>query len=105
MAANHLPGGKDLAAMADIGGETKRQGQGFGLGFGVLLDQTVAQTIGTPGEIFWGGAASTAFFVSPAEDLIIIFLTQLRPSAAYPFRRGSAPPSTQLSPTDPAAWH
>jgi CubicO group peptidase (beta-lactamase class C family) len=87
MTANHLPGGVDLTAMAEFGGETKRQGQGFGLGFGVLLDQTVAQTIGTAGEIFWGGAASTAFFVTPAEDLITIFLTQFRPSAAYPIRR------------------
>ena len=87
MTENHLPGGVDLTKMAETGGETKRQGQGFGLGFGVLLDQTVAQTIGTPGEIFWGGAASTAFFVTPAEDLIMVFLTQLRPSATYPIRR------------------
>jgi CubicO group peptidase (beta-lactamase class C family) len=87
MTANHLPDGTDLAAMAHHGGETTREGQGFGLGFGVLLDPTVAQTIGTPGEYFWGGAASTAFFVSPADDLIAIFLTQLRPSAAYPIRR------------------
>ena len=34
-----------------------------------------------------GGAASTAFFVSPAEDLIMIFLTQLLPSSSYPIRR------------------
>ena len=47
----------------------------------------MAQTIGTAGEIFWGGAASTAFFVCPAEELIVIFLTQLRPSASYPIRR------------------
>ena len=87
MTANHLPDGRDLASMADFGGETRREGQGFGLGFGVLLDQTVAQTIGTPGEYFWGGAASTAFWVSPADDLITIFLTQLRPSATYPIRR------------------
>jgi CubicO group peptidase (beta-lactamase class C family) len=85
--ANHLPDGQDLAAMADFGGETRRQGQGFGLGFGVLLDEAVAQTIGTAGEIFWGGAASTAFLVCPAEELIVIFLTQLRPSASYPIRR------------------
>jgi CubicO group peptidase (beta-lactamase class C family) len=87
MTANHLPGGQDLETMTHDGGETRREGQGFGLGFGVLLDQTVAQTIGTPGEIFWGGAASTAFFVSPEDDLITIFLTQLRPSATYPIRR------------------
>ncbi len=87
MTTNHLPGDQDLAAVADFGGETKRAGQGFGLGFGVLLDPVVAQTIGTPGEYFWGGAASTAFFVSPADELIVIFLTQLRPSASYPIRR------------------
>ena len=87
MTANHLPGGQDLAAVADFGGETKRAGQGFGLGFGVLLDPAVAQTIGTPGEFFWGGAASTAFFVSPADELAVVFLTQLRPSSSYPIRR------------------
>ncbi len=87
MTTNHLPDGRDLASMADLGGETRREGQGFGLGFGVLLDPVVAQTVGTPGEYFWGGAASTAFFVSPADDLIVIFLTQLRPSSTYPIRR------------------
>jgi CubicO group peptidase (beta-lactamase class C family) len=87
MTANHLPGGRDLTAFAANGGETSREGQGFGLGFGVLLDQTVAQVVASPGEIFWGGAASTAFFVSPADDLVVIFLTQLRPSSTYPIRR------------------
>ena len=87
MTTNHLPGGADLATMARHGGESQREGHGFGLGFGVLLDPAAAQTIGTPGEYFWGGAASTAFFVSPVEDLIMIFLTQVRPSGAYPIRR------------------
>lgn len=72
---------------ADFGGETKRAGQGFGLGFGVLLDPAVAQTIGTPGEYFWGGKASTAFLVSPADELVVVFLTRLVPSATYPIRR------------------
>ena len=87
MTLNHLPGGKDSATMADNAGETQREGQGFGLGFPVLLDPTVAQIVGTPGEFYWGGAASTAFFVNPVEDLIMIFLTQLRPSSTYPIRR------------------
>lgn len=87
MTLNHLPGGKDLATMAQNGGETQREGHGFGLGFAVLLDQAVAQIIGTPGEFYWGGAASTAFFVNPKEDLIMLFLTQLRPSSTYPIRR------------------
>jgi CubicO group peptidase (beta-lactamase class C family) len=87
MTINHLPDGKDLATMAQNAAETQREGQGFGLGFAVLLDQAVAQIIGTPGEYYWGGAASTAFFVNPAEDLVMIFLTQLRPSSTYPIRR------------------
>jgi CubicO group peptidase (beta-lactamase class C family) len=87
MTINHLPGGKDLATVARTAGETAREGVGFGLGFAVLLDQAVAQIIGTPGEFYWGGAASTAFFVNPVEDLIMIFLTQLRPSSTYPIRR------------------
>ena len=87
MTLNHLPEGRDLATMAQNAAETQREGQGFGLGFAVLLDPAVAQVIGTPGEYYWGGAASTAFFVTPAEDLIMIFLTQLRPSSTYPIRR------------------
>lgn len=88
MAQNHLPGNQDLTTMAKDGGETRREGQGFGLGFGVLIDQRLAQTVGTPGEYFWGGAASTAFFVSPGEDLFMVFMTQLRtPPTTYPIRR------------------
>ncbi len=88
MAMNHLPGGRDLAAMGQPRfTETTMEGIGFGLGFAVLLDPTVAQVIGTRGEFYWGGAASTAFFISPREDLVMIFLTQLMPSGTYPFRR------------------
>ncbi|MGH2588177.1 MAG: serine hydrolase domain-containing protein [Dehalococcoidia bacterium] len=87
MATNHLPNGSDLAGMGGRLGEATLYGIGFGLGFAVLLDPATAQIIGTPGEFYWGGAASTAFFVSPQEDLIMLFLTQLMPSSTYPFRR------------------
>jgi CubicO group peptidase (beta-lactamase class C family) len=88
MTSNHLPGGRDLASLNRDGrSETATDGVGFGLGFAVLLDPVASQTLGTPGEFYWGGAASTAFFVSPAEDLIMLFLTQLRPSSTYPIRR------------------
>ena len=52
-----------------------------------MLDPTRAQILGTPGEYAWGGAASTAFWVDPQEDLIGIFMTQLMPSSSYPLRR------------------
>jgi CubicO group peptidase (beta-lactamase class C family) len=87
MAMNHLPGGSDLQGMGGRLGETALPGIGFGLGFAVLLDPAVAQIIGTPGEFYWGGAASTAFFISPKEELIMLFLTQLMPSSTYPIRR------------------
>jgi len=88
MASNHLPTGGDLATMGQPQfGETAMEGIGFGLGFAVLMNPTKAQLLGTPGEYYWGGAASTAFFVSPAEDLAVVFLTQLRPSSSYPIRR------------------
>jgi CubicO group peptidase (beta-lactamase class C family) len=88
MAMNHLPSGGDLSTMGQPHfNETTMEGIGFGLGFAVLLDPTRAQLLGTPGEYYWGGAASTAFFVSPGEDLAVVFLTQLLPSSSYPIRR------------------
>lgn len=88
MRMNHLPTGGDLASMGQPQfGETTMEGIGFGLGFAVLLDPTKAQVLGTPGEAYWGGAASTAFFVNPAEELALVFLTQLLPSSSYPVRR------------------
>ena len=89
MTVNHLPGGQDLTALAQAGmfTETAYAGVGFGLGFSVMLDPARAQILGTPGEFAWGGAASTAFWVDPVEDLIVIFMTQLMPSSSYPIRR------------------
>ena len=46
-----------------------------------------AQIIGSPGEHAWGGAASTAFWIDPAEEMIVILLTQFMPSSAYAIRR------------------
>ena len=34
----------------------------------------------------WGGAASTAFWVDPKEDITVVFLTQLLPSSTHPIR-------------------
>ena len=89
MTMNHLPGGQDLTQLAQAGAftETAYSGVGFGLGFSVMLDLARAQILGTPGEYAWGGAASTAFWVDPQEDLIVIFMTQLVPSSSYPLRR------------------
>lgn len=86
MHMNHLAGGKDLTQMA-IGGfsETANEGVGFGLGFASTMSQTQTATLGT-GDYYWGGAASTIFWVDPKEDLSVVFMTQLMPSGTFNFR-------------------
>ena len=87
MTQNHLPGGEDLDALSTGGfAETTFEGTGFGLGFAVTLDPRAAKTLSSPGEFFWGGAASTAFWVDPAEEITVSFFTQLLPSSTYPIR-------------------
>jgi CubicO group peptidase (beta-lactamase class C family) len=86
MRINHLKGGKDLTQMA-IGGfsETANEGVGFGLGFAQTLDPVTTASLGT-GDYYWGGAASTIFWVDPKEDLTAVFMTQLMPSGTFNFR-------------------
>jgi len=88
MTKNHLPGGKDLGATAlpSSFSETRYDGVGFGLGFYVTLDPVRAQVPSTAGEFGWGGMASTAFWVDPAEELVVVFMTQLIPSTTFNFR-------------------
>jgi CubicO group peptidase (beta-lactamase class C family) len=87
MTVNHLRGGATLQDMAVGGfGEAGFEGVGFGLGFAVGLGPAATGMAGSGGEFYWGGAASTAFWIDPAEDLFVVFMTQLFPSIAYPFR-------------------
>jgi CubicO group peptidase (beta-lactamase class C family) len=88
MTLNHLPGGRDIAEL-NLGGQFNQVeyvGVGFGLGFSVTLDLARAQIVGSPGEYAWGGAASTAFWIDPAEELVVIFMTQFMPSGTFNFR-------------------
>jgi len=88
MTSNHLPGHVDLEAFGrPLFAEMPFDGFGFGLGFSVLEDPVKAKTLATPGEYAWGGAASTAFWVAPDEDLTVAFYTQLLPSSTHPIRQ------------------
>ncbi len=88
MTVNHLPGGGHLSDYALPGGygEVGFDGMGFGLTMAVGLGPAATRTIGSPGEFMWGGAASTLFWVDPAEDLVVVFMTQLLPSGTFNFR-------------------
>ena len=86
MTKNHLKGGKDLTEMA-LGAfsETSNTGVGFGLGFAMTTSEVATGTLGE-GDYYWGGAASTIFWVDPKEDLTVVFMTQLMPSSTFNFR-------------------
>ena len=88
MTENHLPGGLDLAELAtDSFSEDAYAGIGFGLGFSVVTDRRQNRSLVSEGTFSWGGAASTAFWVDPVEDMTVGFYTQLLPSGTYPIRR------------------
>jgi CubicO group peptidase (beta-lactamase class C family) len=87
MTRNHLPGGQDMSAFARGSfSETSYEGVGFGLGFAQKVDPVRNGSLGSVGEYFWGGMASTIFWVDPAEELIMVFMTQFVPSGTFNFR-------------------
>ena len=87
MARNHLPGNADLKTFGrPLYAETPFLGVGYGLGFAVTIDPVPGKIISSEGELTWGGAASTAFWIDPAEELTVAFFTQLLPSSSYPIR-------------------
>ena len=82
MARNHITGNKTIYAASASGRyQASHAGSGFGLGFAVALDTADGQISATPGEHNWSGAASTHFWIDPAEDLAVVFMTQYRPDS------------------------
>jgi CubicO group peptidase (beta-lactamase class C family) len=87
MTRNHLPGGVAMNELASGGfSESDYAGVGFGLGFASKLDPVANGFPASPGSFFWGGLASTLFWVDPVEELVVIFMTQLIPSRTFNFR-------------------
>jgi CubicO group peptidase (beta-lactamase class C family) len=87
MVRNHLPGNADIETYGrPVFAETPLRGVGFGLGFSVVIDPVRYGVVSSPGDYSWGGAASTAFYVDPLEDITVSFYTQLLPSSTLPIR-------------------
>lgn len=87
MAANHLPGNADLTTFGrPLIDPHTFDGVGFGLGVAVTVDPVASHTGGSVGDHGWDGAASTTYWVDPAEDLAVVFLTQLMPITTHPLR-------------------
>ena len=87
MGANHLPENGDMATMGQATfSESPMDGIGFGLGVAVVINPAKSQLLRSAGEFYWGGMASTAFWIDPQEELVAVFFTQLVPSGSTPIR-------------------
>ena len=62
-----------------IGVGEKRDGLGFGLGFSVVTEKSEFDPDARVGEIGWGGAASTHFWMSPKDELLVITMRNFMP--------------------------
>ncbi|MGK0185086.1 MAG: CubicO group peptidase (beta-lactamase class C family) [Verrucomicrobiales bacterium] len=74
MVKNQLPKSALPIGIGDV-----RDGVGFGLGFSVRMETSDKEPAGRVGEYGWGGAASTHFWISPKDHLIVITLRQFMP--------------------------
>jgi CubicO group peptidase (beta-lactamase class C family) len=81
---NYLPDGREVADMSLPGmfSESGYAGVGFSLGCGVNVNVAKTRLPGSLGEYFWGGAAATAFWIDPKEQLTVVFMTQVIGSEA-----------------------
>jgi CubicO group peptidase (beta-lactamase class C family) len=78
MTSNHLPGNATIDDFGrPLGALVSNVGRGFGLGFAPLVDPIAAKSLSSLGEYTWGGAAGTHFWVDPAEELTVLFFTQV----------------------------
>ena len=79
MTVDHLPDGVPTEFLAP--------GWGFGLGFTVKNEAGKDGMPGSVGNYYWLGAQGTSFWVDPEEDLIGIFMIQIRPNLDITFHQ------------------
>jgi len=58
-------------------------GFGFGLGFAVRKDAGVSPFPGSVGELNWGGAGGTYFWIDPKENMFVVFMMQSPKQRVY----------------------
>lgn len=74
------PASVRLMTVDHLAGLPFRPGQGFGLGFSVVTDVGARGIPGSLGEYGWGGAYHSTYWVDPAEDLVVVYMTQVIPA-------------------------
>ena len=75
MTTNQIPKGGGWVTF----GDEVRKGVGFGHGFSVRVKMSDWDPDGRVGEYGWGGAASTHYWISPKDDLVVLTLEQVMP--------------------------
>ncbi len=70
----------NLMTTDHLAGKPFRAGEGFGLGFSVVLDTGARGIPGSVGEYGWGGAYHSTYWVDPKEELVVVYLTQIIPA-------------------------
>ena len=83
LSSNHLR--KEVLNRTGSDDDYVTEGIGFGITVGVITDTGLTGQYGSNGMYFWGGAASTIFWIDPAEELVAVAMTQLLASA-WPLR-------------------
>jgi CubicO group peptidase (beta-lactamase class C family) len=85
MATNHLP-----TTVTDSSFLSGKGQVGFGIDFAVRVapPKSVGESNGAVGEYFWDGAASTLFWVDPANQLAAVLFTQLVPFDPVKLHKG-----------------
>jgi CubicO group peptidase (beta-lactamase class C family) len=70
----------ELMTVDHLGNVEYNDGESFGLGFFVVEDLGARGKPGSVGEYGWGGAYHSQYWVDPAEDLVVVYMTQLIPA-------------------------
>ena len=81
MTVNRIPG-----ALLPIGFGRPTLGQGWGLGFSIIMDASQYAYPVNDGDFWWDGSAGTRFWIDPTENMVTIIMAQVSPSRGEGFR-------------------
>jgi CubicO group peptidase (beta-lactamase class C family) len=82
MFRNHLP-----REIIPPDGPNGRRGYGFGIGGAVLMDAAASEVLSVEGELSWGGAAGTYFWIDRKNELAGVWMVQRPPFIHQPSKR------------------
>lgn len=85
MSADHLTPELRAVGRGEYPSDDFYPGQSMALGFGVITNPGITPSISSMGELSWGGAAGTQFWIDPEEGIIGIAMVQLMRSP-WPLR-------------------